>query len=247
MPSNEDLLFGRIALTNRFCTREQIDECARLQAREPDPPPLGEILLYKGYLTPEQHAKVLEIQKENLGAIDPVLKKHKESVLFGKLAVRENLLTEEQANECLRLQGRQGETRSLGEIMIAKGYLSAPQVKELLAKQQKRIMTCPACRLSFTVLSLSEGKKVDCPRCKAPLKEAKPGGPTSTDAEFATQVLKAVKTSVPPSARPDSRKIPAVPRIVKVACVICDKKFQGALDSTGRVRCPDCHTTFSPR
>jgi DNA-directed RNA polymerase subunit RPC12/RpoP len=246
VPSNEDLLFGKIALAQKFCTPAQIDECSRMQALEPEPPPLGELLLYKGYLTPQQHARVLEIQKQNLGAIDPVLKKRREAILFGKLAVREKLVTEDQANECLRLQAKEGESRSLGEILIARRYLTAQQVKDLLAKQQKRIMECPSCRLSFTVLTLSEGKKVDCPRCGGQLKEGKAAS-TSTDAEFSTQMLKAVKTSAPPGVRRDSRKIPAVPRVVKVACVICDKKFDGAVDSTGRVRCPDCHTSFTPR
>jgi uncharacterized paraquat-inducible protein A len=33
------------------------------------------------------------------------------------------------------------------------------------ALQQKKIMGCPECRLSFTVLTIPGGKNVTCPRC----------------------------------------------------------------------------------
>jgi hypothetical protein len=68
-------------------------------------------------------------------------------------------------NQCLRLQAEPGESRSLGEILVAKGFLTPIQVKEILNKQLKKIMSCPACKLSFTVLTLSEGKRIDCPKC----------------------------------------------------------------------------------
>lgn len=247
MPADEDLLFGKIALARKFCTPEQIQECLRLQAHESPAPPLGEILLYKGYLTPEQHAEVLRAQKENLQSVDPASQRRKEDVLFGKLAVREGLATLEQVNECLRLQAQAGETRSLGEIMIARGYLTAEQVKTLLSRQLKKIMYCPTCRLSFTVLTLSQKKSVPCPRCKGPLQEGKPSDSLRTDAEFSTQIIRVVKNELPSTLRPETRRMPALPRTVRVTCVICDHVFEEALDTTGRVRCPACHTSFTPR
>jgi protein-arginine kinase activator protein McsA len=199
--------------------------------------------MQKGYLTAIQNARILEIQQKNMDLVDPLVKKRKESVLFGKLAVKLGLVTADEVNECLRLQAEPGETRSLGEILVAKGFLTAIQVKDILEKQLKKIMSCPACKLSFTVLTLSEGKKIDCPKCKGPLKEGKPSDSTRTDAEFATQVIRSVKAGIP---QPAPAKGPTEKR-KKCECVICDHEFDAALDSSGRVQCPSCYTTFTPR
>lgn len=250
MPASDDLLVGKISVSLGFCTQTQVDECARLQLQMQSPhqpaPKLGEILIEKGYLTREQGEEVLRTQRANLDTVDPLVKKRKEAVLFGKLAAREGLCTQEEVNECLQLQARKDEQRSLGEILVERGYLTPLQVKELLGRQLKRIMSCPACRLSFTVLTLSEGKRIDCPKCKGPLKDGKPSDSTRTDAEFATQVLRAVKAGAP-APKTESRIIPAPARKIKVACVICDHPFEAPLDTTGRVKCPDCHTTFTPK
>ncbi len=249
MPASGDLLFGKIALGQGFCTQAQIDECTRLQLQLQSPhqpaPRLGDLLVEKGYLSPEQHARILELQKQNLDLVDPLVRKRKESILFGKLAVKQGLVTQDEVNTCLRLQGEPGETRSLGEILVEKGYLTAIQVKELLNKQLKKIMSCPACKLSFTVLSLSESKRIDCPKCKGPLNEGKPTESTRTDAEFATQVIRAVKAGLPPAAAKPAKGPTAMRQ--KFECVICDHAFEAALDASGRVQCPSCYTTFTPR
>ena len=250
MPASSELLFGKIAVLQNLCSQAQVDECARLQLQLQSPhqpaPKLGELLVEKGYLTRLQADEVVAIQKRNLDLVDPMVKKRKEAVLFGKLAVREGLATQEELHECLALQAQPGERRTLGEIMVATGCLTAVQVKELLGRQLKRIMSCPACRLSFTVLTLSEGKRIDCPKCRGPLQDGKPTDSTRTDAEFATQVLRAVKAGLPVS-KTDSRVIPAPSSRIQVVCVVCDQAFQAPLDTTGRVRCPACHSTFTPK
>ena len=250
MPASQELLYGKIALSEKFCTQAQIDDCAKLQLQLQSPhqpaPKLGELLLEKGFLTREQHERILQIQRRNLELVDPLVQKRKESVLFGKLAVREGFATENQVNECLALQARSGEKRALGEIMVEKGCLSAVQVSDLLKRQLKKVMSCPACHLTFTVLTLSQGKTIDCPRCGGPLREGKPDESTRTDAEFATQVLRAVKAGIPVT-RADSRIIPSPSSRIKVLCAICGTDFQAPLDTTGRVRCPHCHSTFAPR
>ena len=250
MPASGELLFGKIALSEGFCTQAQIDECTRLQLQlqspHQPPPRLGDLLMQKGYLTAIQNARILEIQQKNMDLVDPLVKKRKESVLFGKLAIKLGLVTPEEVNECLRLQAEAGETRSLGEILIERGFLTAIQVKDILEKQLKKIMSCPDCKLSFTVLTLSEGKRIDCPKCKGPLKEGKPSESTRTDAEFATQVIRSVKAGLPPVGTPPPVKGPTEKR-KKYECVICDHNFEAALDSSGRIQCPSCYTTFTPR
>jgi protein-arginine kinase activator protein McsA len=252
VPASRELLFGKIAVTQGFCTQAQVDECLKLQLQMQSPhrpaPKLGQLLVDRGHLAAGKRDEVLRIQKDNLDLVDPLVKKRKEASIFGRVAVREMMATQDQVNECLRLQAQEGETRSLGEIMVAKNFLTEEQVKELLGKQLKRIMWCPACKLSFTVLSLSEGKKIDCPKCKGTLQEGKPTDSTRTDAEFATQVMRAVKAGIPApvTAASAAPPRPSAKRI-KAKCVICDHAFETALGPDGRVGCPSCHTTFTPK
>lgn len=198
-------------------------------------------------ITEDQHSEVLAIQRRNMSAIDPHQKKHKQSVLFGKLAVREGLVTEEEANKCLRQQAVAGEKRSLGEIMVAKGCLTPEQVKDLLKKQRKKIMSCSVCRLCFTVLTISREKRIPCPRCRTPLLDGKPTDSTRTDAEFATKMLRITKQELPPGSLSESRVISPEALRIEANCMICDQPFSGYLDSTGRARCPSCHATFIPK
>jgi hypothetical protein len=247
VPSDIELLFGKIALSQRFCTQAQIDRCLAIQSNTKDPIPLGRLLVKHGFLSEEQYAKTMTLQQESLKTVDPVLKKRKEAVIFGKLAVREGLLTEVEVNECLRVQAAPDEVRSLGEIMLANGILTAQQVKGLLAKQQKKIMSCVSCQMSFTVLTISQEKEISCPRCKKPLVDQNQAVTTHTDAEFATQVLRAAKTVIPKTSQSDTRVFAAKAPKVKAKCVVCDQVFEGPPDSTGRVRCPSCQTLFVPK
>jgi hypothetical protein len=247
VPSDSDLLFGKIALGQKFCTQDAIDRSLVLQATGPDHLPLGRIMVNEGYLSEDQHSQVLAIQRKNLSVPDPVSKRDREVYLFGKLALREGLLSQEEVNDCLKAQAQAGEKRTLGEIMISKGYLTPAQVKLLLGKQEKKLMSCPGCKLSFTVLTISREKKVDCPRCRKPLQEGKPTDSTRSDAEFATAILRAAKEEVPPDSLSASRVIPPGALKVRLHCPVCEKQFEGALDSTGRIRCTACHSTFVPR
>jgi len=247
VPSDSELLFGKIALSHGFCTQAQIDRCLAIQSSTKDPLPLGRLLVKHGSPSEEPYAQRMAAQQDNLKTVDPVLKKRKEAVIFGKLAVREGLLTEVEVNECLRLQAAPGEVRSLGEIMLANGILTAQQVKALLAKQQKKIMSCTACRMSFTVLTISREKEINCPRCKKPLADQPQAVTTHTDAEFATQVLLAAKTSIPKGSQSETRIFAAKAPKLKAKCIVCDQVFESPPDSTGRVRCPSCQTLFVPK
>ena len=62
-------------------------------------------------------------------AVDPVQKLSKETILLGKLAVREKFMSERDVNLCLRLQAKEGEKRSIGEVMVEQGYLTPEQLK----------------------------------------------------------------------------------------------------------------------
>jgi DNA-directed RNA polymerase subunit RPC12/RpoP len=244
VPSETDLLFGKLALRQAYCTKEQIDRCLAIQSTRKDGTPLGRVLVAEGYLTEGQHSEILSLQRKHASTEAADATKLRESALFGKLAAREGLLTDAEVDECLREQAAEGGKKSLGEVMIGKGYLTGEQVKSLLAKQQKRIMNCRTCRLSFTVLTISQGKTIGCPRCKRPLEDGKPSDSTRTDAEFATQVFRAVKKEIPSGSSPGTRIGSTGAAKSILHCVVCTHRFEGAPDPTGRVRCPSCQSTF---
>jgi len=152
-----------------------------------------------------------------------------EDLLLGKLAVHERLCTQEQIDECLRVQANGREVAPLGDILIYKGYLTETQLKGLLSRQKKKVMACPACGLRYTVLTLSGGTTAHCPKCKGPLLET-PAALVRTDAEISTRRLPVI----PPSTEPT----------VELVCVICDHVFKGSVDAAGRVRCPACQSSF---
>lgn len=249
MGADLDLFFGTIALQRNYCTQDQIDKAVSLQSEGKDRVPLGQILLSEGFITQEQHSEILAIQRINLSAIDPVHKASKESILLGKLALRDRLMTEEQVNACLQIQARATEKRTLGEIMIQKGYLTPKQLKSLLAKQSKKIMSCATCKLSFTVFTISPGKAVLCPRCRTPLGEGKPTESVTTDAHLDTTMVRLVRQEntppPPPAQAKDKAKGDTSIRMVRMKCPMCEKPFQEPVDSKGRVDCPFCHSSFS--
>jgi len=241
--ADQDLLFGQIALKRKFCTQEQLNKCLALQAGSKDGLPLGQLLRREGYISEEQHSEILRLQRRNLSVVDPVSQASKEATLIGRLAVREKLMSEKDVNLCLRLQAKEGEKRTIGEIMVAQGYLTPPQLKTLLGKQLKRIMSCPKCRLSFTVLSVIRAKNNNYPRCKGTLEEGKPSDSVRTDADLETSVsnrLRKEKAKPAPSPTPNSSV-----RMVKMNCPMCAKPFCEPVDSKGRVDCPFCLSSFS--
>jgi len=54
VPRDEDLILGELAVRRRLCTVEQIAECFRVQAYSRELVDLGDLLVYKGYLTEAQ-------------------------------------------------------------------------------------------------------------------------------------------------------------------------------------------------
>ena len=240
MPSDPDVLLGEIAVELRFCTEEQVRRCRELQARSGEPIPLGHRLVQEGYLTQEQHSKVLQVQRARKLQADAAASAAREGALFGRLAVREGMVLQEQLDACLRLKGRAGERRTLGEIMVAEGILTKEQVKDLLSRQSKKIMSCAACKVSFTVHTLSPDKPIFCPRCKAPLLSGKPGDSLRTDAELQSDSAIRVRGRAAPASPPSSPTAKSPP------CRICEHPFVGDVAEDGRVECLSCRSRFVP-
>ena len=54
--------------------------------------------------------------------------------------VESGYVSEDQLEEALSAQAQQGENRLLGQIIIARGYATTPQVQVALARQHKRVL-----------------------------------------------------------------------------------------------------------
>ena len=135
------LLFGKIAVLMKFATDEQVNECAREQGAGKSAEKLGEILVAKGYMIPEQRDLVLSVQQANLARSSPHdPDKTLADTILGSLAIRRGLLKEKQLNECLREQAlleSEGKRALLGELLVQKGYLTVEQILGLLSEQKE--------------------------------------------------------------------------------------------------------------
>lgn len=128
----ESLLFGKIVLNNRLATEEQIRHCLELQneyKQQGQQRSIGEIFVGEGFLTAEQSQKVLEAQKLSLQLRD--------DSLFGKLAIKNGLVSQGQVEECINHQKNIRYTKRIGEILLEKGYLNEKQYRALLNAQQR--------------------------------------------------------------------------------------------------------------
>ncbi|MCC6737539.1 MAG: protein kinase [Planctomycetia bacterium] len=180
-PSHEDLLVGRIALASGLLTRDKLDECIHLFASSETPPSLGEVFVDRGFLRRDQLAMLMALAGRDLPNAAPaapaaVPDSMLESALFGKIAIRENLVTHEQLFECLDTQlglEKEGKSKQLGEIMVEKGLLKLGDVSRLLKLQNKVVMKCPGCDSSYTITEEQARAKPKCQRCAAELAPVK--------------------------------------------------------------------------
>ena len=79
----EGNLFGKVAVTLRFCTVEQVDDILRVQKQlaSQGTMEIGTLLVRRGILSPEQVRRVLEIQ-QGLGVCCPTCRTLYNTVMF---------------------------------------------------------------------------------------------------------------------------------------------------------------------
>lgn len=177
MLSRADILFGKIAVAEGMVTQEQVDECVKLQESLAERKPLGVILMEKEYLTQDHLQRIIELQRRNLERRAIHSRWKRTDSLFGKLAIRFGLATEEQVNECVRIQAKIEPDifLRLGEILVKKGYMTNDMVQRILEFQKKRIFTCPKCSTEYNVVMYNPGTLIRCYRCNETLLVPEPG------------------------------------------------------------------------
>jgi serine/threonine protein kinase len=93
---------------------------------------------------------------------------------FGQLLVRNSLISESALEECLEAQrevARRGVDAipRLGELLVARGYLTEEQVVSVLSQQEMAILFCPRCEVQVNVPVREDVREVRCVRCRGTL------------------------------------------------------------------------------
>src|SRR4026208_1642450 len=90
---------------------------------------------------------------------------------FGQLLVRNGLISEAALAECLEVQREVGRAGldvipRLGELLVARGFLTQDQVRGALSQQEKSILFCPRCEVQVNVPRRDDVSEVRCIRCR---------------------------------------------------------------------------------
>lgn len=162
------LLIGKIAEEMGYLTTAQLDQCVEAQRVAGQEVAIGQVMIERGFLKADQLDEVLEIQKERFRERDPHTYEKLEDILFGRLLVREGLVTEKQVREALRDQAaseKPAEFRYLGELLVDRGLIKAEDVARLLKLQRKAILYCEECLVQFNVSEFHESAEFKCKKC----------------------------------------------------------------------------------
>lgn len=161
-------LLGQIALKEGMLQAAQLEEAVAMRSREEGP--LGEILVREGHLTREQLDRALKIQASRFRQVPSA---PNQGGLFGQMAVRLGYITPQRLRECVEEQADEhgrGSHHGLGQFMLRKGYVTAEQFMDLLARQNQVIVKCPGCDLYYDLSKIPEGKTFQCSECRAELR-----------------------------------------------------------------------------
>ncbi|MBI3271865.1 MAG: protein kinase [Planctomycetes bacterium] len=170
-----DRILGQLAVRKRVVTPDQMAECLAeqeaLAKAGATPPPLGALLIKKGYLSSKALERLLAAKDETFAdGVDP--RERKIDARFGKRLVAHGLTTEEQVRGALEAQDRlrrHGIPLRLGEILVSRGILTETQVRDALRLQDKTVVLCPVCAKAYNARGYRPGKKLKCPTCGGPL------------------------------------------------------------------------------
>lgn len=152
MPTRpQGLLLGEIAVREKLVTRTQLDAALTAQDRAPNRR-IGQVLVERGYLRPDQVEWALARQRERFVP-----------TLLGPVLISRSLATEFQVHEGLRLQGRLSElgirpVPRLGEILVKRGALTAAALDAAIEIQSLKRLGCPGCGDSFDPVARTCGR-----------------------------------------------------------------------------------------
>lgn len=134
MASGAEMLFGQIAIQNKFVAQADLDRMVAEQQRRHQAGrgvPLGRLLVEYKILTEAQVQSILELQR--------FVEVRELDKSFGRLAVANGFVTDGQLQRCLDAQkltfkGKK-QVRRIGELMVESGLITQQQRDAILARQ----------------------------------------------------------------------------------------------------------------
>jgi hypothetical protein len=167
LTAEDDIYLGRYVLDHQLVPRETLLECLFQFAQERKggrPRPLGVLLVARGALLQQELETILASRVAAAGGSAGLSEAE-----VGRLLIAAGLITKENVEECARLQDelrRSGKSPPpLGELLVHRGYVSEPQVRRVLAYQNKVQFACPGCGLRVSTVPPPPGSRYRCKKC----------------------------------------------------------------------------------
>jgi serine/threonine-protein kinase len=126
MPTYSDILFGKIALTNRLVTTGQLNDCVAKQARGRGLT-LAEVMIQDGLLTPAQARRVQKAQ-----ALTQFMRAEK---IFARIALDRGLADVNTLRAAFSEQQRSNFRVRLAQLLVDRRALTTAQVDEVVDEQ----------------------------------------------------------------------------------------------------------------
>jgi hypothetical protein len=175
----DDFFLARHVLENNLVSREALLECLfqMTQDRKAGAPrPLAVMITSRGLMTESEVSRVLSGREKPSGSFG-LLSDEK----VGQLLVKAGLISRENVEECARLQQEmQASGKSpppIGELVVARGYATEPQVTRALAYQNKALFACDGCGVKVRAAPPPPGSRYRCKSCGGSLAPAEPTAP----------------------------------------------------------------------
>jgi hypothetical protein len=169
------VLLGKMAVERGFITAAQLRDALMEQGRDVEERkmarPLGLILTSKGYMSEQIVLTLLGEQRAR--NLDPERARRRDQLL-GQILLKQGEITQEQLNECIRLQTQmvedgQPEIPHLGELLVQKEYTTPRAVTLALASQKKVMLACAGCGKRYNATGYKPIKTYKCKACQGNL------------------------------------------------------------------------------
>lgn len=133
-------LFGMVALSLGFITKEQLQQCLDVQQKFTIPLPLGAIMLARGILTESQLRGVLRVQAKAFKGNYRHKSKTERRRLLGEILLEQGHIDKQTPATALERQEtlrRTGFSPRIGELLVYLGKITPDQLKGALAVQAR--------------------------------------------------------------------------------------------------------------
>ncbi|MBI5367991.1 MAG: hypothetical protein HZA54_13205 [Planctomycetes bacterium] len=162
-----DLLLGRMAVARGLISNAQLDEAMAEQAGRTPKPPLGALLVARGWLRQETLDGLMQSQDKLLRVRDPLTRERLEDRTLSQIILREKMAPPEAVNRAQEQQAKSesgGRFRRLGDILVQRGDLTWEQLGRALEIQMLTVRFCPMCAAALPA-GPDPDAPVACPRC----------------------------------------------------------------------------------